>query len=198
MPVTYYRGVGIGTYHHDPLHDPQRFGFSPHMPGMPRSIGRIMAHVIYGTTYSPYVSMTPSYEVAFRHAVYRSKGTASSTNPLYVFEVELSDPLPAGLALIDPIREIICGIASVLCTASYHHDGGQEFLLGVAATKSNAALLHYLTSPYRQPPPGGGAVRGPNLSRELEAVTRGLRDAEVLAVGTIPSNCVVNRYLDWP
>ena len=198
VTITYYRGVGIGTYHYNPVNEPQRLGFSPHAPGMPRGINRIMAHVVYGTTYSPYVSLTRSYGVAFAYALEHSRTPPMSSNPIYVYEIELNDPLPAGLALIDPVHEIICSAMPALCAALYHHDGDPEFLLGVASTRNTPTLLPYLTAPYRQPPPRGGAARGANLTGELEAVTRALRDAEVLAVGTIPSNCVTNRYLDWP
>lgn len=36
--------------------------------------------------------------------------------------------------------------------------------------------------------------RSPNLSLELETFVRALRDAEILAYGTIPAACVVNCF----
>ena len=39
-----------------------------------------------------------------------------------------------------------------------------------------------------------GTPRPPNLSLELETFVRSLRDAEILAYGTIPATCVVNCF----
>ena len=82
-----------------------------------------------------------------------------------------------------------------LAQASYHHDGDMNFLLGVI---NPIAMSGYLNTPIRQPGQSagtaGGTPRPANMSLELEALVRALRDAEVMAVGTIPAPYVVERH----
>ena len=116
---------------------------------------------------------------------------ASSSNPGYVYEIELFHPLPSGLQLIDPVVEITQALPSPTFSITYQHDGLPNFLLGVVNPKR---MRRFLTAPYLQPPPGGGTVRPPNLTIELEALVRALRDAELIVAGNIPAARVTNRY----
>lgn len=118
----------------------------------------------------------------------------TQTNPGCVYEIELNDPLPPGLQLLDPIKEVAAASPSPLDLTSYQHDGLPDFLLGVV---NPVQMGQFLTAPYPQPPPGSGINRPPNLTIELETLVRALRDAEILAVGNIPASCVRNRYDVW-
>ena len=43
-------------------------------------------------------------------------------------------------------------------------------------------------------PPSGGVVRPPTLTMELETLVRALRDAEILAMGSISAVYIRNRF----
>lgn len=187
MPI-FYRGAGVGSYWHN--NDARIGGFGAHKPGIGASSARLMEHVARGTTSSPYISLTRSYGVALDYALYFGPlRMATSGSPAYVYEIELNDPLPRGLVILDPIKEIATAVPSPLSPISYQHDGVPAFLLGVV---SPSMMGHYLATNCPQPS-GGGTPRPANLSIELEALVRTLRDAEILAVGTIPASQVVNR-----
>jgi hypothetical protein len=177
----FYRGAGVGTYWH--AHDAEKSGFTPQSPGTTPTTAQLMMHIARGTVRSPYVSLTRSYGVAWNYAVYTSRVRPTRHNPAVVYEVELESPLPRGLELIDPVKEVASGLGDPL-VATYHHDGEPTFLLGVV---DPTRMATYLKAPYLQPPPGGGTPRPPKLTIELETLVRALRDAEVLAVGNIPS-----------
>src|SRR5258705_6572608 len=102
MPL-FWRGAPIGSFWH--TNDARLSGFTAHFPGMPTSVDRIVQHVSIGTAASPFISLTRSYAVAWAYAVLFSGLSASSANPAYVYEIELHDPLPSGLVLLDPINE---------------------------------------------------------------------------------------------
>ena len=184
----FYRGAGPGTYW--AIQDARLEGFVPRQPGMAPNSTQLMNHIRLGTTTSPYTSLSRSFGVARQYALVGTNGIAESSNPGYVYEVELDDPLPAGLQVLDPIQTIAEVLNSPLSTPSYHHDGDQGFVLGVIDPLNNR---HLLTAPIRTPLPGATA-RPANLSEHLETLLRALRDAEILAVGNIPANRVVNRY----
>ncbi len=186
MPI-FYRGAGIGTYWH--TNDARLNGFTPQSPGTMGSLSRLMNHIARGTTNSPFVSMTRSYGVALSYALLAGRTYPTPTNPAYVYEIEINDPLPAGLQLFDPAKEVAASVPTPL-GLSYYHDGAPEFLLGVV---SPTRMRRFLTAPYPQPPPRGGTSRPPNLTIELETLVRALRDAEILAIGTIPAACIRNR-----
>lgn len=175
MPI-FYKGAGPGTYWD--LNNAQIKGLVAHSPAILASPHRLVQHIARGTT-GPYISLTRSYEVAWDYAVYcgRSRPVATPASPGFVYEVELDDPLPTGLVLLDPV--------------SYQHDGSPQFLLGVLQP---ALMRKYLRLNYRQPPPATGTPRTPNLTPELETFVRALRDAEIVAIGAIPAACVRNRF----
>jgi len=104
------------------------------------------------------------------------------SNPAYVYEIELDNPLPQELQLIDPVREVILVAASPLAAITYQHDGPPSFLLGVIDPEN---MRKFLDEQAPQPPPAGGTPRRANLTIELETIVRSLRDAEILAIGNI-------------
>lgn len=190
MPI-YYRGAGPGSYW--ALHNARLTGFTSQAPGIPPSHHRLIHHITKGTASSPYISLTKSFGVAKHYAI--NSGTtvpvATAQDPGFVYEVELSDPLPLGLLLLDPVREVSNNAPGPLAPISYQHDGPPDFLLGVINPRG---MGHFLTAPYVQPPPAHGTPRPPTLTLELESLIRALRDAEIVAVGNIPAGTVVNRY----
>jgi hypothetical protein len=160
-----------------------------------------MQHVARGTTHSPFVSLTRSYNIAWDYAFTRSRPQPTSRNPAYVYEIML-DPVPRGVTLLDPILEVVGPLHALphfTGAVPYLHDGSQKFVIGIASYNVIPALSRRLLSlPYRQPPPGTGIGRAPNLTIELETLVNALRDTEVLALGTIPTSCVTNRFDVYP
>jgi hypothetical protein len=185
MPI-FYRGAGVGTHWH--TNDPRGSGFIPQSPGTVGSISQMMNHIARGSTNSPFVSLTRSYGVAQDYARLGGRIKPTASNPAYVWEVEITDPLPPGIQLFDPVKDVAATISSPLSSPSYHHDGSQQFLLGVVHPKGK--MRRFLKQPYPQPPPGGGTPRSPNLTIELETLVRALRDAEILVLGTVPASCI--------
>jgi hypothetical protein len=186
----FYKGVGVGTYLH--VNDPRIHGMPSRASGMAHNIGAAMRHVARGTTVSPYVSLTRSYGVAEMYA--REAGLASPTAavPAYVFEVDIPDPAPAGLILVDPVKVVAAALPPPETSLSYFHDGDKDFILGVVSPHLMATHLH---APIRVPPGSGGAPRSANLTVELEALVCALRDAEILVLGAVPSSLMGGRYV---
>jgi hypothetical protein len=183
--AAFYKGVGIGTYLH--THDPRISGIPPQAPHIGYGLTVAMHHIVYGTTYSPLVSLTRSYGVA---EMYARDASLSLTGTAYVFEIHYPDPLPGGITLYDPVKEVASSLPQPSTDLSYFHDGGQDFLLGVAAPH---LMPGYLTALVRQPG-GGGTPHSPNLTIQLETLVRALRDAEVLVHGTITTDRIITRH----
>jgi hypothetical protein len=190
MPI-FYRGAGVGTHWHE--NDARLNGFTSKKPGAIHSIDRLMKHIARADVNSPYTSLTRSYGVAYVYAVHFGRAQPTETNPGYVYEIELSDPLPPGLHLLDPVKEVAKAAPEPLDLISYQHDGLPDFLLGVM---NPMEMGQFLTTPSLQPPPGG-IPRPPNLAIELETLVLALRDAEILAVGNIPAVYIQNRHNVW-
>jgi hypothetical protein len=189
MPI-FYKGAGPGSFWAS--NDARHKGFTCRSPGVAASPGRLVHHITKGTSYTPYISLTLSFGVARDYAI--NTGTTSVAtvdDPGFVYEIELSAPLPVGLVILDPVREVANNAPGPLEPGSYQHDGPPDFLIGVV---DPLRMGRYLMAPYLQPPPGTGTPRPPRMSDELEALVRALRDAEVIVVGNIPSSAVVNRY----
>ncbi len=188
MPL-FWRGAPVGSYWH--IHDARLTGFTSHFPGQSPTVNRMVQHIAMGTTASPFISLTRSYAVALSYALFFSGTSVSSTNPAYVYEIEIDPPPPRGLTLLDPVKEI-SAVADPLGLCPYHHDGLPTFLLGVAHSR----MKHYLSQhPPRPPVKGGTTINRPaNLTDELTTLVRVLRDSEILAVGTIPRANIVQRH----
>ena len=184
----FYRGAGPGTYW--ALNDARLQGFVPRQPGALPNITRLMSHIRLGTTTSPYISLSRSFGVARGYALVGTAGAADPSNPGYVYEIELSEPLPTGLEVLDPIQGIARILNSPLASPTYHHDGDRNFVIGVIDPGSYADLLNTpILTPLTDATP-----RTANLSEQLETLLRALRDAEILATGNIPTACIVNRH----
>ena len=184
----FYRGAGVGTYWHEK--DARTSGFTPKSGGTQHNVDRLMQHVARANVDSPYISLTRSYGVAYNYAI-MGRTVPSEDTPAYVYEIVISDPIPEGLELLDPIQEVARAAPRPPASISYQHDGDINFILGVV---SPSKMEDFLTKPIKQPPRGEGTPRPANLSIELETLARALRDAEILAVGNIPSSCVQSRH----
>ncbi len=117
----------------------------------------------------------------------------TATLPAYVYEIEIDDT--HRVSALDPIFEIAQSVNNLFANISYHHNGDQSYLLGIVDPIGNKARL-------QAPPPqpksmGGSSAPSPRLTTELEALVRGLRDAEVLIDGRIPQACVIYRYDEY-
>ena len=183
MPI-FYRGAGLGTYWHPANNDARLLGFTPHFAGMSRTHNRLMQHIAVTTTASPYVSLTRSWGVALSYAL-NGRAPATLNDPAYIYEIELDAPLPLGLVLLDPVKEVAQNVPPPT-GMPYQHDGSPDFLIGVVDPAGQQQFLSQV-----RPHPSGAVARPANLSLELTTLVRALRDAEILAVGTIPAACVV-------
>ena len=192
--ATFYKGAGVGTHWH--IHDSREVGFEARSPTTQPTIKALITHVAEGTTNSPYISLTRSYAVAWDYAVRGGTDIRTLDKRGYVYEIEIDVPLPFGLELFDPVKEVARSLPNPIDVDSeggypfYQHNGLPTFLLGVVSPES---MAHFQVG--RQPqPPGPGASCPPNLTPQLEALVKALRDAEVLLHGHIPSSCVKNRF----
>jgi hypothetical protein len=184
----FYRGVGVGTYHHS--HDLRATGIAPRHPGGQCNATTVMQHIARGTTASCCISLTKSYGVAEDYARNASRSPPTAANPAHVYDIDIPDPPPTGLLLIDPIYLVASQNQNPLASLSYHHDGNQDFLIGVINP-----MMAAMPAKVRFPPNMAGASRPPNLTIDLETMVYVLRDAEVLVVGNLPSTCVTYRHL---
>jgi len=185
MPI-FYRGAAPGTYWNS--NDARTSGFPPRNSGITASPDRIIQHIYNGLTDSPYVSLTRSYSVALHYALEAGTSQPTKLAPGFVYELEITDA--SGVQLIDPVKEIAAGAPPPLSAVPYQHDGHQTVVLGVAS----ALLAGFLRRPIIQPGTVSPMARSATISAHLRGLVAALRDAEILAIGTIPRNCVVNRY----
>jgi len=185
----FYKGVGVGTHLHQ--FDLRAVGINARMPALPFNLNSVMHHIARGTTTSPCISLTRSYGVAEEYAIDASRATPTATIPAFVYEIDIPDPAPRGMLVVDPIVEVGSGINNPLASPSYHHDGDMDFLLGVV---DPTGMVHHLGAYIRTPQGTTPAVRSANLSLELETLVRALRDAEVLVIGTIPNTHVLVQH----
>lgn len=186
----FYKGVRAGTFLHQGP-DLRTIGISARMPSSPYNIDAVMHHVARGTTTSPCISLTRSYGVAEDYAKAPGRVFPTAANPAYVYEIEIPDPAPSGITLIDPVALVAANNNNPAISPSYHHDGDMNFLLGVV---DPIKMIVHLNTPIRVPLGSAPTPRAANLSLQLETCVRALRDAEVLVLGAIPSNHVVLRH----
>ena len=186
----FYRGAGIGTYWH--THDARQTGFIARSPQMQPTPDQLMLHITRGTVNSPFISLTRSYGIALNYANFFGTEIPTPEHPAYVYEIEINGTISSDLQLLDPIKEVAPILPPPLGTnPPYQHDGGPAFLLGVVDPIN---MRQFLTQHAPQPPASAGTPRTPNLTIALETLVRTLRDAEILAEGTIPANCVNHRF----
>lgn len=187
----FYKGIAPGTRLHG--NNLLFAGLTPRNPGSAPSHSGLMSHICDGTTFSCYISLTRSYGVARSYA-FGGRLPPSQAVPGYIYEIELTIPLPSGMNLIDPISETALQNGSPLASHTYHHDGDQDFLLGVVDPRT---MGHHLSTSVRDPPGSSRPTRSAHLTKELETLVRALRDAEVLVAGNLPANCFKCRYEVW-
>ena len=154
----FYRGAGIGTYWH--LNNPMEQGFIARSLGMEPTASRLMDHIARSTVNSPFISLTRSYAVAWHYAMLGSERIPTLWDSAYVHEIEIQEPLPPGLHLLDPIIEVTQVLPSPISLGPpYQHDGLPDFLLGVV---DPGRMGHFLAQHAMQPPSSEGT---PRLSR---------------------------------
>ena len=192
--ATFYKGAGFGTHWY--VHDSRRVGFTARVPETAPTTAALIAHITTGTINSPYISLTRSYAVAWDYAISGGTDIPTSDKLSYVYEIEIDIPLPSGLKLLDPVKEVALNLPTPIDADSeegylfYQHNGLPTFLLGVV---NPGSMSHFQVG--RQPqPPGPGVLCPPNLTPQLEALVNTLRDAEILLHGHIPSSCVKDRF----
>ena len=134
--------------------------------------------------------------MAWDYAIRGGTNIPTTDKPGYVYEIEIDVPLPSGLKLLDPIKEVALSLPDFVDInfqgeyPFYQHNGLPTFLLGVVSPED---MSHFRIG--RQPqPPGPGLQCPPNLTPQLEAFVNALRDAEILFHGSIPSYCVKERF----
>ena len=184
MPI-YYRGAGTGTYWN--TNDATNKGFQPRDPAVTPSTTRIIQHVAHGLTQSPYISLTRSHPVALHYALETGTNQPTVHAPAYVYEIEID--LTSGVNLIDPLKEIAGAAVGPFDSVGYQHDGYPTVLLGVVSS----LLAFFLRIPIPHAAGGGSSVRYANISPFVWGLVASLRDAEILAIGNIPRNCVIRR-----
>ena len=187
----FFKGVGIGTHWHKPANDPRINGFSPHNPGT-YDITSLVDHIANATTFSPYISLTRSYEVAEKYAIEGSRKLPTATLRPYVFRIRIPDPTPTGLFVYDPLCEITGIVPTPLSVVPYQHNGGMDVIIGIVQpnTPHGRAILGRPVRLFG----GTTGISGPNISPELNAMVRALRDSEVLCLGVIPPALILGRY----
>ena len=190
----FYKGAGVGTHWY--INDSREVSFTAISPTTQPTVKALTTHVAEGTTNSPYISLTRSYAVAWDYAVRGGTDIRTLDKRGYVYKIEIEIPLPSGLEIFDPVKEVAKGLPNPIDLDSegeypfYQHNGLPNFLLGVIDPWS---MSHFRIG--RQPqPPGPGVPCPPNLTPQLEALAKALRDAEVLLYGHIPPSCVKNRF----
>lgn len=171
-----YKVVGLGTFLH--AIDLALHGISSRMPTAPANVDAVMPHVARGTTTSPFISLTRSYGVAQDYDRNAGRIFPTRATPAYVYAIDIPDPPPTGMAVIDPVIEVARHL-NPLASPSYHHDGDMNFLLGVVDPNGMAAFLN---NPVLSPAGSTPTPRPANLTIELETIVRALRDAEVLVL----------------
>ena len=176
MP-TFYRGAGLDTYWH--TNDSREVGFTARAPDTLPTTAELITHIATNTMNSPYVSLTCSYRVAVSYAMLGGRRRPTREQPAYLYEIQINEPLPIGIRLIDPIKEIapILPDPTVEEVHRYQHGGYPNFLLGIVHPRLRSFLAG-------QPLP----------SPQLKALVRALRDAEILILGALPASCVTNRF----
>ena len=157
--ATFYKGAGIGTHWH--VHDSRRVGFTARSPATHPETEGLINHIATGTVNSPYISLTRSYAVAWDYAVRGGLERPTADKPGYVYEIEVDIPLPSGLELLDPVKEVARSLPTPIDVDSeggylfYQHNGLPNFLLGVVSPED---MSHFQVGRQPQPPGPGSAL----------------------------------------
>lgn len=170
------------------MNDAMVSGFTPASGGAPAGQNTIKNHIVNQlVSISPYISLSRSYEVAEVYAKYYGRSAPTTAVPAYVYELDI--PNASSATLIDPVQELAKFLGTPFASFFYQHNGAQDVLLGLV---DSAMFGHVLARQIRSP--GAPTGRGPNITDELQALVRALRDAEVLAQGAISRACLVHKH----
>ncbi len=190
--ATFYKGSGVGTHWH--VNDSRQVGFTARSPQTTPTTDALIDHIATSTANSPYISLTCSYAVAWDYAMRGEIDIPTQDNPAYVYEIEIENPLPTDLKLLDPIKEVALSLQDPTDIEKefsfYQHNGLPNFLFGVVDPQN----MSDFQVGRRPQPPGPGERCVPNLTPQLGALVNALRDAEILVHGHIPASCVKNRF----
>src|SRR5258708_35724135 len=109
-----------------------------------------------------YISVTRSWEVAEDFARFHSKILPlTPSNPAYVYILDIHDS--GVVTLLDPVVEIANSLGTAFAS-SYHHDGAQDIILGLADYANYSQVLTRLVREA-----GIASGKGPHISGELQA-----------------------------
>jgi hypothetical protein len=184
----FYKGVGVGTFFHSM--DLRINGIAPANTGAQFDVHMAMQHICRGSNRSPCVSVTRSYGVAESYAR-NGLNPPSLSKPGYVYVINIPDPIPFGAPpIVDPVFVVASQHNDPLRSPSYHHNGSQNFLLGVISPGMHPAIL---STPPPMPSGTNNSISPPTLTMELQTMVWGLRDAEALIVGNVPRAWVIDR-----
>ncbi len=123
---------------------------------MESTTNRLMLHIARSTINSPFISITRSYGVALHYAISSSMRFPTPSDPAYVHEIEIQEPLLPGLHLLDPVKEVAALLPSPASPGPpYQHDGVPNFLIGVVDSRN---MGHFLRQPSLQPPGSEGTA----------------------------------------
>ena len=100
----FYRGAGVDIYWH--INNPTEIGFTARAPEVAPTTARLIQHISRGTNNSPFISLSISYAIARDYAILSSPEIPTQSKPAYVYEIEFQDPLPYGLEVLDPVKEV--------------------------------------------------------------------------------------------
>jgi urease beta subunit len=171
-----FKGAAPGTHWH--ANDARLSGFMA-AANRPHTTNAVLGHITHYSHPSPYISLSFSFAVARGYALDGPTGTATATNPGYVYEVDLSASV-GGPPPLDTLLEI------AKAGHVHKHNGDQRLLLGIADPASGPALLTAVPLP-------GGRTATPTVSQALQALVLAARDAEVL-LSSVSAGCVVQRH----
>jgi len=184
----FYKGVGVGTFFH-PM-DLRVTGIDPADRSGRFDDQMAMQHICHGSHRSPCVSVTKSYGVAESYAR-TGLGPPSPGVPGYVYVLNIPNPAPfEAPRVVDPVFVVASHNNNPLTSPSYHHNGNQQYLLGVVSPRLHPNFL-YAPAPTR--PGSAKSIGPPHLTPELQTMVWALRDAEALIVGSVPTTWIIDR-----
>lgn len=173
MTSTLYKGAGPSTHWH--VNDARLSGFTS---AASRVITRnaFITHITNYSHPSPFLSFTTSYEVAREYALLGPGGSASSTNPGYVYEIDCLQ-VNDSPEIFNVLKEISDG------HIAHGHQGNQKLISDLAKNKQTIGAVRF----------PGGKMCIPTISQDLKTLINAIRDAEVL-IKIVPKNCVIERH----
>ncbi|GAA5528419.1 hypothetical protein [Herpetosiphon gulosus] len=197
----FYKGVGKGTYwfNKNPM---QNGGFSAAKSHLAPSSDLVREHIIHGARNSPFISLSRSFAIAWTYALMTQDRPNGQLDPrtkmrdvAYVYVIQLNEPLPTHLSVIDPASYLLQQ-QGVFASPAYQHNGLMDLLHSVI-DPGNFGRFRKRSCPHavtnNQPDP----YFTPSISDDLRAAVMALRDSELLVHGTIDHNNIIDRIDVW-